>query len=38
MEGWGGEVCKGGGVELGGGQADDGRQGDMAVICSWPGN
>ena len=36
MEGWGGEVYAGGGSELGGGQADDGGQGNMEVICSWP--
>ena len=36
MEGWGGEVCKGGRVELGEGQADDGGQRDMEAICSWP--
>ena len=36
MEGWGGEVYEGGRVELGGGQADDGGQGDVEAICSWP--
>ena len=36
MEGWDLVVCKGGRVELGGGQADDGGQGGMEAICSWP--
>ena len=36
MEGWGGKICEGGGSELGGGEADDGGQGGMEGICSWP--
>ena len=36
MEGWGRKICEGGGFELGGGEADDGGQGDMEAICSWP--
>ena len=36
MKGWGRKICEGGGFELGRGEADDGEQGDMEAICSWP--